>query len=162
VCSLFGSLVKAQDSPPKPSAETKKLGMSVGKWTSTNTFSNGTPMTQTKICRWVAGGFAVFCETETKVGNATFHSATLTSYEEISHQYTSLQTGNNGSGYMIGTLEGNTWTWTSEATKADGTKSYHRFTQKFTSADSTEEKGEQGASKDSMKVFITGKSTRMK
>jgi hypothetical protein len=59
-----------------------------------------------------------------------------------------------------GTVSGDVWTWLGESTFAG--KLYHtRYIMKFVSSDSFEYTDESGESESSMKVFVSGRETRV-
>ena len=62
---------QAPAAPPKPTAEHKRLGYFVGKWTTegelkASPMGPGGKITQNDTCEWFSGGFAVVCHSDGK------------------------------------------------------------------------------------------------
>lgn len=166
VCATM-ALAQAPSAPPKPGPEVKQLGVFVGKWTAAgdvkpSPMGPGGKMTGTESCEWISGGFGVLCrETATIPGMGELTGVGVLAYDPDAKNYAFSQVNNWGAVWIgRGTVNGDTWTWTSEST-ADGKPILLRFTMKWTSPDSYDFKNEIGPSVDSMRVMMDGKETRV-
>jgi hypothetical protein len=147
----------------------KKLAVMVGKFTIEDEMKAGTmgpnspavKFSGTDDCRWTAGGFAVICETALyrpgkKYAETSFYYDDPTSKTYRYHAVDS----SGGIEDKTGTVNGDVWTWLGDSVFAG--KLYHiRYIMKFVSADSFEYTDESGESESSMKVFVSGKETRV-
>jgi hypothetical protein len=115
----------------------------------------------TDDCRWTAGGFAVICETVLYRPGTKYSVASFTYYDPASRTYRFHEVDSSGGiENKTGTVNGDVWTWLGDSTFAG--KLYHtRYTMKFVSADSYEYTDESGENESSMKVFVSGKETRV-
>ena len=164
------AIVAGAQSQTTPGPEVKKLEVMVGKFTVEDEVKAGamgpnTPAMKfsgTDDCRWTAGGFAVICETALyRPGRKKYSEASFAYYDPTSKTY--QYHGVDSSGAVenkTGTVNGDVWTWLGESVFAG--KPYHtRYIIKFLSADSFEYTDESGESESSMKVFVSGKETRV-
>ena len=158
-------IVVCAQSLTTPSPEVKKLAVMVGKFTvedEVKDLASG-PMKfkGTEDCRWTAGGFAVICDAALyrpgrKYSEASFYYYDPTSKVYQRHAVDSL----GGIENQAGTVSGDVWTWLGES--IFGGKMYHtRHVMKVVSADSYEYTDWSGESENSMKVFVSGKQTRI-
>jgi hypothetical protein len=162
------ALAQAPPGPPKPGPEAKKLGVFVGKWIADGDVKPGGMLGPggkspgTESCEWTSGGFAVLCrESATVPGMGKITDVSITSYDVEAKNYVFFQVNNWGAIWTArGTLDGDTWIWTSQDT-VNGKTMQLRFTQKWTSKDSYDFKTEAGPKADSMKVMMDGKETRV-
>src|ERR1700677_1787606 len=147
----------------------KKLAVMVGRFTVETQLKAGAmgpnspamKFSGTEDCRWTAGGFAVICEAALHRPGRKYSEASFVYYDPTSKSY--LYHAIDSSGGIenkTGTVNGDVWTWLGESTFAG--KLYHtRYIMKFVSADSYEYTDESGESERSMKVFVSGKETRV-
>jgi hypothetical protein len=147
----------------------KKLAVMVGRFTIEDELKagamgpNSPAMKYTGIddCRWTAGGFGVICETALHRPGTKYSETSFVCYDPASKTYVYHAVDSSGGVEdKTGTMNGDVWTWLGESTFAG--KQYHtRYTMKFDSADSFEYTDEWGESESSMKVFVSGKETRV-
>jgi len=170
VCA--SSVIASDESPtmpPKPGPEVTKLAVMVGKFTVQDELKAGAmgpnspamKFTGTEDCRWTAGGFAVICEAELYRPGRKYSEASFVYYDATSKTYRYHAVDSSGGiENKTGTVKGDVWTWLGES--IFGGKLYHtRYTMKVVSADSYEYTDESGESENSMKVFVSGKETRV-
>jgi hypothetical protein len=163
---------QSQTTPPKPGPgpEVQKLAVMVGRFTVEDELKAGalgpdSPVmkyTGTDDCRWAAGRFAVICTAVLHMGAARKYAETSFIYYDPTaktYQYHAVDSS-GGIENKSGTVSGDTWIWLGESTFAG--KVYHtRYTMKFVSKDSFEYTDESGENENSMKVFVSGKETRV-
>ena len=87
------ALAQAAGEAPKPTAEHKKLGYFVGKWTTEgdmkpNPFGPGGKVTATDNCEWFEGGFSVVCKSEGKSPAGPTKGMGIMSYNTEEKAYT--------------------------------------------------------------------------
>jgi hypothetical protein len=139
--TLFVAAAMGQMETPKPAPELKKLDLFVGTWTLEGTMKPspmgpGGSMTESEKCEWMDGNFYVVCHADYKssMGNGTGLSVMGYSSDDKAFTYREF----NSLGEFEdsrGTLDGDTWTWTSDE-KMGGMTMKGRFTMKMTSATS--------------------------
>jgi hypothetical protein len=162
---------QSQTKPPKrgPGPEVEKLAVMVGRFTVEDELKAGAmgpnspamKYTGTDDCRWASGGFAVICTTVLHMGAKKYTETSFLYYDPTAktYQYHAVDSS-GGVEDKTGTVSGDTWTFFGESTFSG--KVYHtRYTMKFVSRDSFEYTDESGESEDSMKVFVSGKETRV-
>src|ERR1700689_1667289 len=112
-------------------------------------------------CRWTAGDFAVICSTVLHMGAKKYTETSFIYYDPTAKTYRYHAVDSSGEiENKSGTVSRDTWTWLGESTIAG--KLYHtRYIMKFVSKDSFEYTDESGESENSMKVFVSGKETRV-
>jgi Protein of unknown function (DUF1579) len=154
-------------SAPQPGPEVKELGRFSGKWTvlgdvKPGGMGAGGKSTGSESCEWASNGFALLCyETVVTPGMGEITDVGIMSYDANARNYVFFQVNNWGAIWTgRGTVNGDTWTWTSEDT-IDGKTMQLRFTVKWTSQDSYEFKNEIGPNADSMAVMMDGKGRRL-
>ena len=167
-CSSSVIVARAQ-SQTTPSPEVKKLAVMVGKFTVEDELkagfmgSNSPAMrfSGTDDCRWTANGFAVICETALYRPEKKYSETSFYYYDPAAKKYRyHAVDSSGGTEDKTGTVSGDVWTWLGDS--VFGGKAYHtRYTMKVVSADSYEYTDESGESQDSMKVFVSGKETRV-
>jgi quercetin dioxygenase-like cupin family protein len=167
-CASSAIVARAQ-SQTTPSPEVKKLAVMVGKFTVEDELKAGfmgpnspaMKFSGTDDCRWTADGFAVICEAALFRPGRKYSETSLYYYDPTSKTY--RYHGVDSSGGIedkTGTVSGDLWTWLGDS--VFGGKVYHtRYTMKVVSADSYEYTDESGENEDSMKVFVSGKETRV-
>lgn len=149
--------------------EVKKLAVMVGKFTIEDEVKAGfmgpnSPAMKfrgTDDCRWTAGGFAVICDAALYRPGRKYSETSFYYYDPTSKTYRyNAVDSSGGIENKTGTVSGDVWTWLGESTF--GGKLYHtRYIMKVVSADSYEYTDESGESENSMKVFVSGKETRI-
>ena len=162
---------QSQTKPPKrgPGPEVEKLAVMVGRFTVEDELKAGAmgpnspamKYTGTDDCRWAAGGFAVICTAVLHMGAKKYTDTSFLYYDPTAKTYRYHAVDSSGEiENKNGTVSGDTWTWLGESTLAG--KAYHtRYIMKFVSKDSYEYTDEAGESENSMKVFVSGKETRV-
>jgi hypothetical protein len=162
---------QSQTTPPKPGPgpEVEKLAVMVGRFTVEDELKAGVMgpnspamnYTGTDDCRWAAGGFAVICTAVLHMGAKKYTETSFIYYDPTAKTYQYHAVDSSGEiENKSGTVSGDTWTWLGESTFAG--KAYHtRYIMKFVSKDSFEYTDESGESENSMKVFVSGKETRV-
>jgi quercetin dioxygenase-like cupin family protein len=168
VCASSVIVAHAQ-SQTTPSPEVKKLAVMVGKFTIEDEVKAGflgpnSPAMKfngTDDCRWTAGGFAVICESALyRPGRKKYSEASLYYYDPTSKTYRYHAVDSSGGiEDKTGRVSGDVWTWLGES--VFGGKMYHtRYIMKVVS-EGFEYSDESGESENSMKVFVSGKETRI-
>ena len=161
------SLAQSPAEAPKPGPEQKKLEYFVGKWSlegemKPGPMGPGGKMTGSESCEWFKGGFHVVCQSS---GNSPMGEAKgmgIMGYSAEGKHYTYYGVDNTGwSDLAKGSLEGDTWNWTSEGTMG-GKPMKGRYTIKQLSADSYTFKGEISIAGGPWTVMMEGKETRAK
>jgi len=167
-----GAITARAQSPtisPKPDSQVKKLAVMVGKFTDEGEMKagavgpNSPAMKVTGIddCRWASGGFSVTCTHTEDVGGTKVSEASFIYYDPISKTYQFHGVDSTGQiDHSVGTVSGDTWTWVGESI-IEGKVWKSRFVMKFVSKDSYEYTADGGESENTMKVFLTGKETRV-
>jgi hypothetical protein len=136
---LMAGVAMAQMQPPKPGAEVKKLEVFAGAWTLSGDMKPGVmgpggSMTESEKCEWMDGGFYLVCHSDYKssMGNGVGLSVMGYSAEDKAYTYREFNSFGEFDDSK-GTLDGDTWTWTSDE-KMGGMTMKGRFTIKVTSA----------------------------
>jgi hypothetical protein len=139
---VVGTAALAQETAPKPAPEHKKLDMLVGAWlvegdVKPNPMGPGGKITENEKCEWMEGGFFLVCHVDFKSANSGSGSGlSVIGYSTVDKAYTYREFNSWGEFEdSKGTLDGDTWTWTSEEKMGDTTMK-GRFTMKFTSSTS--------------------------
>ena len=162
-------IVAHAQSQTTPGPEVKKLAVMVGKFTVEDEVKAGamgphspaTKFSGTDDCRWTAGGFAVICEAALYRPGSKYSEASFVYYDPTSKTYRYHAVDSSGGvENKTGTVRGDVWTWLGES--IFGEKMYHtRYIMKVVSADSYEYTDESGETENSMKVFVSGRETRV-
>ena len=149
--------------------EVKRLAVMVGRFTVEDEVKAGAmgpnspamKFSGTDDCRWTAGGFAVICDAALHRPGRKYSETSLVYYDPASKTYQYHAVDSSGAiENKTGSVNGDVWTWLGESDFAG--KPYHtRYIMKFVSADSYEYTDESGESESSMKVFVSGKETRV-
>jgi hypothetical protein len=147
----------------------KKLAVMVGRFTVEDEVKAGAmgpnspamKFSGTDDCRWTAGGFAMICEAALDRPGRKYSEASFVYYDPASRTYRYHAVDSSGGiENKTGTVNGDVWTWLGESIFAG--KLYHtRYIMKFVSKGSFEYTDESGESENSMKVFVSGKETRV-
>jgi len=170
VLACASSVIAADaQSPTTPGPEVKKLAVMVGRFTVEDEVKAGAmgpnspamQYTGTDDCRWTKSGYAVVCETTLHRPGKKYSDTSFVYYDPTSKTYRYHAVDSSGGVEdKTGTVNGDVWTWLGESNFAG--KAYHtRYIMKFVSADSYEYTDESGESESSMKVFVSGKETRV-
>jgi mannose-6-phosphate isomerase-like protein (cupin superfamily) len=167
-CASSATAARAQ-SQTAPSPEVKKLAVMVGRFTVEDELKAGAmgpnspamKFSGTDDCRWTADGFAVICETVLYRPGTKYSDTSFVYYDPTSKTYRyHAVDSSGGTEDKTGMVSGDVWTWLGDS--VFGGKVYHtRYTMKVVSADSYEYTDESGESENSMKVFVSGKETRV-
>ena len=110
---------------PKPGPEVQKLGYFVGTWNSSgeikeNPMMPAGKMTSVDKCEWFSGGFQVVCHSTGKMAMGTMHGLGIAAYNAGEKVYTYMIADSSGySGMSKGTVDGDTWTYTSDEKMGD-------------------------------------------
>ncbi|MGA1988525.1 MAG: DUF1579 family protein [Candidatus Sulfotelmatobacter sp.] len=166
VSSVF---VAGAQSQTTPGPEVKKLAVIVGRFTIEDELKAGAmgpnspamKFSGTEDCRWTAGGFAVICEATLNRPGTKYSETSFVYYDLTSKTYRYHAVDSSGGVEdKTGTVNGDVWTWLGDSVFAG--KLYHtRYIMTFVSPDSYEYTDESGESESSMKVFVSGKETRV-
>jgi len=164
-----GVVAAGAQSPSTPGPEVKKLAVMVGKFTVEDELKAGamgpnspaTKFSGTDDCRWTAGDFALICEAVLYRPGTKYSETSFVYYDPTSKTYKYHAVDSSGGvENKTGTVDGDVWTWLGESMFAG--KLYHtRYIMRFVSPDSYEYTDESGESESSMKVFVSGKETRV-
>lgn len=170
ISGLIAARAQSAEAPPEPGPEVQKLAVLVGKFTIADELKAGfmgpnspaMKFTGTDDCRWTAQGFAVICDAALyRPGSKTYSETSLYYYDPTSKTYRYHAVDSSGGVEdKTGTVNGDVWTWLGES--IFGGKTYHtRYIMKVVSPDSYEYTDESGENENSMKVFVSGKETRV-
>jgi hypothetical protein len=136
------ALALSQDTPPKPAPELKKLDMLAGSWVlegdvKPSPMGPGGKVTENEKCEWMEGEFFLVCHVDFKTATSGSGSGlSVIGYSTSDKAYTYREFNSWGEfDDSKGTLDGDTWTWTSDE-KIGDTMGKGRFTMKFTSSTS--------------------------
>jgi len=118
---LFTVALSANAQMELPKApELKNLDVFAGSWNMQGEMKPGPmgpggSMTETETCKWMEGGYFLVCQSDFKssMGNGT--GTAYLSYDSNQKMYTYDAFNSMGEAeHSKGTLEGDTWTWSSE------------------------------------------------
>jgi hypothetical protein len=120
---LFFVSVQAQapQGRPKPGAEVKRLSFNIGTWNMAGEAKTFGPMPGGKItgnekCEWMSGGFFVTCHAQGVGPMGPDKSVSFLGYDPVEKVYTYHAFNSMGDAIESkGTVNGDTWTWTSES-----------------------------------------------
>ncbi len=133
------AVAMAQTAAPKPGPELKKLDVFVGTWNldgnmKASSMGPAGTMTENEKCEWMEGGFYLVCHSDYKSSMGNGVGLSVMGYSNDDKAYTYHEFSSTGE-YVDskGTIDGDTWTWTSEE-KMGGMTMKGRFTMKITSA----------------------------
>ena len=138
---LTAGVAMAQMEPPKPGPEVKKLDVFAGSWTLDGNMKPGAmgpggSMTENEKCEWMEGGFYLVCHSDYKSSMGNGVGISVMGYSTDDKAYTYREFNSFGEfDDSRGTLDGDTWTWTSDE-KMGGMTMKGRFIMKMTSATS--------------------------
>jgi hypothetical protein len=129
----------AQNEPPKPGPELKKLDVFVGTWTLDGSMKpgmmgQGGSMTENEKCEWMDGGFYVVCHSSYKSAMGGGVGLSVMGYSNEDKAYTYREFNSFGEFEdSKGLVEGDTWTWMADEKMGTMTMK-SRFVMKITSA----------------------------
>jgi hypothetical protein len=136
---VLAAVAMAQNGPPKPGPEFKKLDVFEGTWTLDGTMKPGMmgpggSMTESEKCEWMDGGFYLVCHSSYKSSMGDGVGLSVMGYSADDKAYTYREFNSFGEfDDSKGMVDGDTWTWTSDE-KMGSTTMKGRFTIKMTSA----------------------------
>jgi Protein of unknown function (DUF1579) len=116
---MLAAIGMAQMEPPKPGPELKKLDVFVGSWTLQATMKPGAmgpggSVTEDEKCEWMQGNFYLVCNSDYKSSMGDGVGLSVLGYSTDDRVYTYREFNSFGEfDDSKGTLEGNTWTWSS-------------------------------------------------
>ena len=156
----------AQMEMPKPGPELKKLDALAGSW-NLDADMKPSPMgpagkvTETEKCEWMEGNFYLVCHLEFKsatMGNGS--GLSILGYSADDKVYTYREFNSWGEfGDSKGTVDGDTWTWTSDE-KMGGMTMKNRFTMKILSPTSYSFTFEMSQDGTKWTIVMDGKATK--
>jgi hypothetical protein len=155
----------AQTQLPKPGPEFKKMDVFVGTWILQGNLKPGAmgpggPVTDHETCQWMEGGFYQVCDSKYEGSMGTREELAVRGYSPDDKTYTYRAFDSLGHFEdSRGTLEGDTWTWTSEV-KMGSMVMKGRFTMKMTSAASYNFAYETSADGTKWATVVEGKATK--
>ena len=110
----------AQEGPPKPGPEHKKMAYFLGTWdfrgeAKAGPMGPGGPITFKESCELFEGGFAVICRSEGKSPMGPTKSLSIMTYDAEKKAYTYTGVESNAPVFTaLGQAESGTWSWSSE------------------------------------------------
>jgi hypothetical protein len=122
---LISVRAQAPEGAPKPGPEVKKLAYNVGTWNIEGEAKAFGPMpggkiTSTEKCDWYSGGFFVTCRTEGTGPMGASKGVSFMGYDPSEKVYTFHEFSSMGDAIQAkGTVDGDTWNWTSESKMGD-------------------------------------------
>jgi hypothetical protein len=137
-CLLLTLAALAQTEAPKPGPEPKKLDLFAGSWTlegdaKPGPMGPGGKVMETEKCDWMEGGFFLVCHTDFKAPMGDGTSVSVMGYSADDKTYTYREYNSWGESMEAkGSLDANTWTWTSDEKMGDKVMK-GRFTMKIVS-----------------------------
>ena len=165
VC-VFAAAAAAQ-APPKPGPELQKLQYLVGTWRSEadlkpSSFGPGGKFITTDHFEWMDGGFYLVNHSKSTGAMGNITTLAVMGYDAEEKVYTYDEYNSNGEvDYSKGTVQGDTWTWTSTS-KMGGQSMRGRFTMKIVSPTVYNFKFELAAGTADFATIMEGKSTKTK
>jgi hypothetical protein len=135
---LCAITVLAQNGPPTPTPEHKKLDVFAGTWSldgdmKPTSMGPGGKVSETEKCEWMEGNFFLVCHTDFKstMGDGTGISVMGYSPDDKAYTYREFNSWGEFDDSK-GSLDGDTWTWTSDEKMGPNTFK-GRFTMKLVS-----------------------------
>src|ERR1700733_7500850 len=158
----------AQESAPKPAPEHKKLDTLAGSWVlegdvKPSAMGPGGKITENEKCEWMEGGFFLVCHVDFKsAGSGNGSGLAVIGYSTVDKAYTYREFNSWGEFEdSRGTLDGETWTWTSDEKIGDAVMK-GRFTMKFTSPAAYTFSYEMSPDGAKWTTAVDGKATKLK
>jgi Protein of unknown function (DUF1579) len=135
---LCATTALAQNGPPTPGPEHKKLDIFAGTWSldgdmKPSSMGPGGKVTETEKCEWMEGNFFLVCHTDFKstMGDGTGISVLGYSSDDKAYTYREFNSWGEFDDSR-GSVDGDTWTWTSDEKMGPNTFK-GRFTMKIVS-----------------------------
>lgn len=159
-------LAQAPSAPPKPGPEQAKLAQFVGKWNSqadlkASPFGPAGKYSGVETCEWVSNRFGVMCRSQGTIPMGPISGVSLIAYDPQEKNYVYSEIDSFGEATISrGTLDGDTWTWTSEA-KMGGKPMHQHFTMQVVSPDTITYKFEMAEADGPFNTIMEGKQTRI-
>jgi hypothetical protein len=157
----------AQMEMPKPGPEHKKLDVFAGSWTlegdmKPSPMGPGGKMTENEKCEWMEGGYFMVCHADYKSSMGNGMGLSVMGYSNDDKAYTFREFNSQGEFEDAkGTLDGDTWTWTSDEKMGSMTMK-GRFTMKMTSSTSYNFAFEMSQDGTKWTTLMEGKGTKVK
>lgn len=164
VFSILGASL-AQEAPPKPGPEHKKISFFAGTWefrgeAKASPMGPAGPMSFRETCELFEGGFALICRSEGKGPTGPSKALSIMSYDAEKKAYTYTGVESNVPVFTaLGQSQGDTWTWASES-KMGGQVMKTRVTIKETGATSYEFRMESSMNGGPFTPVMEGTATR--
>jgi hypothetical protein len=123
---LLGVSMKAQAPPamPKPGPEVKKMAYFIGSWTETGKSSMpgmSGAFSGTQKWEWMPGGFFMVNHADMKGSMGSGKAMAVMGYDPDAKMYTYNEFASDGHAITAkGTVNGDTWNWTSDMMGMDG------------------------------------------
>lgn len=164
LCLVAGAAL-AQQEPPKPGPEVKRLAAFEGKWTGEaemkpGPLGPGGKMTSTDECTWSEGGWQLVCKGSSSGAMGSMTGTNVMGWSDEDKAYKFM--GYDSMGMMMtakGTVSGKTWTWTSTE-KMKGKTVHSRYVMVETSPTSYTWKWEMSEDGKTFNTAAEGKSTK--
>jgi hypothetical protein len=162
---LLAAAAMAQNEAPKPGPEVKKLEAMAGSWLvegdiRPSPMGPGGKMSEEEKCSWMDGDFFLVCNVDFKSTMGNGYGMGVMGYSTDDKAYTYHEFNSWGESMNSkGTIDGDTWTWTSDEKMGDKMMK-GRFTMKFTSASTYNFTYELSSDGTSWKVAVDGKATK--
>ncbi len=163
--TIFVTAAFAQMGPPKPGPELKKLDYFVGTWNATgdikaSPMGPGGPMTMQADAKWMDGGFFVVMNNSYKSPMGDGTGMSFMGYDPQEKVYTYSEFNSSGEAFQAkGTIDGDTWTWTSEMKMGPQTIK-NRYIEKILSPTSYTFKFEMSPDGTTWNTVMEGKATK--
>jgi Protein of unknown function (DUF1579) len=157
----------AQMEMPKPGPEHKKLDVFAGSWTlegdmKPSPMGPGGKMTENEKCEWMEGGYFMVCHADYKSSMGNGMGLSILGYSNDDKSYTFREFNSQGEFEDArGTLDGDTWIWTSDE-KMGSITMKGRFTMKMTSSTSYNFAFEMSQDGTKWTTMMDGKATKGK
>ena len=162
---LVAGAAMAQQAPPKPGPEVKRLAVFEGKWTGEgdmkpSPWGPGGKISSKDECTWSDGGWQLVCKGSSTgaMGNMSATNVMGWNGEEKAYKFM----GYDSMGMMTmakGTVSGNTWTWSGQDMMA-GKTIHSRYTVVETSPTSYTFKWETSEDGKTYATMMDGKATK--
>jgi len=165
VFSTLFAFAQNPPAPPKPGPEVQKLKYFLGAWkvegdAKPGPMGPGGKFTGTTHNQWMPGGFFVVGRSTGDMGPMKVTGTSYLGYNPEDKVYTFHEFNSAGESIAAkGSVEGDTWTWTSED-KMQGKPFKGRFTEKITSPTSYDFKYEMSMDGKPFETVMEGKATK--
>jgi hypothetical protein len=140
---ILAAAALAQEAPPKPGPDVKKLDVFAGAWMldgeiKAGSMGPGGKITEYQRCEWMDGGFFLVCHTDFKSSMGNGSGMSLMGYSADDKAYTYREFNSFGEFTdSKGSVDGDTWTWVNDEKVTDEkmktTVMKGKFTMKVTS-----------------------------